>query len=83
MWILEINGVNIIEAIERNTINEFPESLIETYNETLDKLNPRMGRDTVKIAVQGFGRDWQLRQERKSRCYTTRWQELLEVEALG
>jgi DNA polymerase V len=49
----------------------------------LDELNRRMGRDTVKIAVQGFGRDWQLRQERKSRCYTTRWQELLEVEAWG
>ena len=49
----------------------------------LDELNRRMGRDTVKIAVQGFGRDWHLRQERKSRCYTTRWQELLEVEAWG
>jgi len=45
----------------------------------LDGLNQRMGRDTVKVAVQGFGRDWQLRQERKSKCYTTRWQELLEV----
>lgn len=49
----------------------------------LDELNRRMGRDTVKIAVQGFGRDWQLRQERKSRCYTTCWQELLEVDAWG
>ncbi|AEI50268.1 Y-family DNA polymerase [Runella slithyformis] len=49
----------------------------------LDELNRRMGRDTVKIAVQGFGRDWHLRQERKSRCYTTRWQEILEVEAWG
>lgn len=49
----------------------------------LDELKRRMGRDTVKIAVHGFGRDWQLRQERKSRCSTTRWQELLEVEAWG
>jgi DNA polymerase V len=49
----------------------------------LDELNRRMGRDTVRVAVQGFGRDWHLRQERKSRCYTTRWQELLEVEAWG
>lgn len=47
----------------------------------MDALNRTMGRDTVKIAVQGFDRTWQLRQERKSRCYTTRWQELLEVKA--
>lgn len=47
----------------------------------LNALNRTMGRDTVKVAVQGMGRDWQLRQERKSRCYTTRWSELLEVIA--
>lgn len=47
----------------------------------LDELNRRMGRDTVRVAVQGFDRNWHLRQERKSRCYTTRWQELLEVKA--
>lgn len=49
----------------------------------LDELNRSMGRDTVKIAVQGFGLNWQLRQERKSHCYTTRWQEILEVEPWG
>jgi DNA polymerase V len=47
----------------------------------MDALNRTMGRDTIKVAMQGFGRDWQLRQERKSRCYTTRWQEILEVKA--
>ena len=47
----------------------------------MDNLNRTMGRDTVKVAMQGFGRLWQLRQERKSQCYTTRWQELLEVKA--
>jgi len=47
----------------------------------LDEPNKRMGRDTVKVSVQGFGREWHLRQKRKSRSYTTRWQELLEVMA--
>jgi len=46
----------------------------------LDKLNKRMGRDTVRVAMQGYDRSWHLRQERKSRCYTTRWDELLEVK---
>jgi DNA polymerase V len=45
----------------------------------LDRLNRRMGRDTVKVAAMGYNRTWLMRQERKSRCYTTRWAELLEV----
>lgn len=47
----------------------------------MDTLNRTMGRGKVKVAAQGFDRTWQLRQERKSQCYTTRWQELLEVKA--
>lgn len=47
----------------------------------MDALNRTMGRDTVKVATQGFGRGWELRQERKSQCYTTRWQDILEVKA--
>ncbi|WP_247236350.1 Y-family DNA polymerase [Telluribacter sp. SYSU D00476] len=45
----------------------------------LDRINQRMGRDTVKVAMQGYNRSWHLRQERRSRCYTTRWTDLLEV----
>lgn len=45
----------------------------------LDRLNQRMGRDTVKVAAMGFDRSWLMRQERKSKCYTTRWADLLEV----
>ncbi len=45
----------------------------------LDQLNRRMGRDTVKVGKQGYNRSWHLRQERRSRRYTTRWEELLDV----
>jgi DNA polymerase V len=45
----------------------------------LDHLNRRMGRDTVKVGKQGYNRSWHLRQERRSRRYTTRWEELLDV----
>ena len=46
----------------------------------LDQLNRRMGRDTVRVAMQGYNRTWYLRQERRSRCYTTRWEEILEIK---
>jgi DNA polymerase V len=44
--------------------------------QTLDKLNQRYGRGTVKVSTQGAYKDWQMRQERKSPNYTTCWQEM-------
>ncbi len=40
---------------------------------TLDKLNQRYGRGTVKVSTQGAHQGWQMRQERKSPNYTTQW----------
>jgi len=44
--------------------------------QALDMLNKRYGRGAVKISTQGAYKDWQMRQERKSPCYSTRWDEL-------
>ena len=42
----------------------------------LDELNQRYGRGTVKISGQGARGAWQMKQERKSPCYTTDWEGL-------
>ena len=47
----------------------------------VDKLNHEFGRDKVKLAVQGDGKEWKLRQEKLSKRYTTRWKEIIEVKA--
>lgn len=44
--------------------------------QALDSLNQRYGRGTVKVSTQGVYSQWKMRQERKSPCYTTRWEEL-------
>lgn len=44
--------------------------------QALDSLNQRYGRGTVKVSTQGVYAHWQMRQERKSPRYTTRWEEL-------
>jgi DNA polymerase V len=51
-------------------------SLMKAY----DSINNKMGRDTVRLTVQGFDRKWKMRQEQLSPCYTTRITELLEVK---
>jgi DNA polymerase V len=43
---------------------------------TIDQLNTRFGRGAIKISTQGAHRSWQMRQERRSPCYTTVWTEL-------
>lgn len=46
---------------------------------TLDQINSKYGRDTLKIAVLGSGQKWKLRQEKLSPCYTTNWDDIITV----
>ena len=48
-------------------------------NSIVDAINSKMGKNKVKLAVQGTGRKWKLKQERLSPCYTTRFSDILEV----
>ena len=52
--------------------------------QTLDGVNKRYGRGTIKLASAGTQtqhRTWQMRQERKTPGYTTDWRGLAEVRA--
>ncbi|MCE2984849.1 MAG: DUF4113 domain-containing protein [Burkholderiales bacterium] len=44
--------------------------------QTLDRLNTRFGRGTVRLSSAGLTRQWEMRQERKSPAYTTDWDQL-------
>jgi DNA polymerase V len=48
-------------------------------NSAVDAINSKMGKNKVKLAVQGTSRKWKLRKERLSPCYTTRFADILEV----
>lgn len=45
----------------------------------IDEINAKYGRDTLKVAAQGSGEKWKLRQEKLSPCYTTRWEDIIKV----
>jgi len=47
--------------------------------QVIDAVNSQHGRDTLRIATQGFSAKWKLRQENLSKCYTTRWSEIINV----
>jgi len=44
--------------------------------QTLDGLNQKYGRGTVKVSTQGAHKQWHMRQERKSPNYTTVWNDI-------
>lgn len=46
---------------------------------SLDVINNKMGKDKVRLAVQGHLRRWRLKQEQLSPCYSTRIEDALVV----
>jgi DNA polymerase V len=51
---------------------------------SIDAINKKMGRNTVRFAAQGYPNKqtaWLLRREHLTPCYTTRWDQLWTVKA--
>jgi DNA polymerase V len=51
----------------------------QTLLKTLDSINARMGRGTLRTAGEGLAKPWSMRSTQKSRAYTTDWGGLAEV----
>lgn len=47
--------------------------------QAVDRLNDRMGSYKIRIASQGYGRKWKLKNERLSPCYTTRLEDVISI----
>ena len=45
----------------------------------LDNANNRWGRGTLRVATEGIKKPWQMKRERVSPAYTTRWDEIPQV----
>lgn len=45
----------------------------------IDRITATQGREVVKYAIQGSRKRWKLKQEKLSKAYTSRWDELLEI----
>lgn len=63
--------------------NLFEEAPVSNHNRKLmnmiDNINFSMRDDILKFAASGTTRDWKMRQEMRSKRFTTRWEELQEV----
>lgn len=53
-----------------------PDDKAQTLMATLDKLNRKFGKGTIKLASEGTKRSWVMRRDLKSPNYTTDWKDL-------
>lgn len=51
----------------------------ESVMSTMDKLNKSIGNKKIKLASQDLDRTWKIRQEKLSPCYSTRLEEIINV----
>jgi DNA polymerase V len=76
-----VDGLQDSTKIQGNIFDKSDRKKLGKLFQTIDKLNHEFGRDKVKLAVQGDGKEWKLRQEKLSKRYTTNWKEIIEVKA--
>jgi DNA polymerase V len=77
-----LSNIRPQEHIQFDLFGAFSLAQHQTQNRlmhAIDVINRLWGQDTIFFGAQGLVRTWQMRQERRSPRYTTRWQELLEV----
>jgi DNA polymerase V len=43
---------------------------------TMDQINRKMGKESIKLASEGFRRPWKMKQGNKSPSYTTKWSDI-------
>jgi len=60
-----------------NTLDDKENRLVEA----LDLINDKYGRNTLRLADQGLNDRHALKQEKRSRSYTTKWDEILAIKA--
>lgn len=74
-----VSGISSAEFIQTALFDEIDRNKHKQAMAAMDTLNARYGQNVVRIAAQGAGRKWKLRQEKLSPYYTTRWEDLINI----
>lgn len=67
------------DQVQMNIFDQVDRKKHRNLFKVVDRINERMGRDSVRLAAQGKERKWKLKQEKLSKRYTTRWNDILEI----
>lgn len=67
-------------AVQANLFECQTPDLSPNLMEAIDNINFSQRGDVVKYAASGLQQNWKMRQELRSKRYTTRWEELYEIK---
>jgi DNA polymerase V len=75
-----LSGLVPDQSIQANLFLSEPKNSSRKLMGIVDNVNFSMRDDVLKFASSGTSRDWKMRQELRSKRYTTRWNELMDVK---
>ena len=79
-------GIMLGELVPATTIQQDlfstiqPDTKSARLMQAMDLINRKMGKESLKVASEGFKRPWKMKQENKSPSYTTSWSDILKVD---
>jgi len=75
-----VSGISSEDGVQTSLFDSINREKHSNSMRAIDLLNSRYGRDVVRLAAQGGGRKWKLRQEQLSPSYTTSWNDILTIK---
>ena len=75
-----LSGLVPETAIQGNLFVSETQNCNRYLMDMMDNINFSMRDDILKFAASGTHKNWKMRQELRSRRYTTRWEEMFEVK---
>ena len=74
-----VSGIVPNHAIQNHLFDSIDRIKRSKLLKSIDEINNKMGRDSVRFSIQGNKKSWILKQQKLSPCYTTKWHDLLVV----
>lgn len=74
-----LGGLVPEDAIQESLFASSAEPRMRALMDAVDNINASMRGDAVRYVASGLKRQWTMRQDMRSRRYTTRWEELFVV----
>ena len=75
VMLMELRDAGVVQGQLFNTAPPDRPALMQV----IDRANAMWGRGTLRLASEGVSKPWQMRRERVSPAYTTRWEDLPRV----
>jgi DNA polymerase V len=76
-----VEGIVPENQLQGNLFFEEDRLKMNKVSVVTDMINRKYGRDTLKLAAQGSGKEWKLRQEKLSKGYTTNFNDIIQIKS--